>query len=70
MMGRAKREEPGMDEQRIAGLSARIGDLRKWLSSDVLRLEERINRIERRLEERMDRRFAALEERFDRRSRR
>jgi hypothetical protein len=66
----AKQEENRMDEQRFAGLSARISDVRKWLSDDVLRLEERVSRIERRLEERMDRRFAALDERIDRRSRR
>lgn len=57
-----------MDEQRFAGLSARIGEVSKWLGNDVLRLEQRINRLEQRLEERMDRRFAALDERLDRRN--
>jgi hypothetical protein len=55
-----------MDEQRFVGLSARVSDVRKWLSQDVLRLEERVSRIEQRLEERMDRRFALIEERIDR----
>ena len=55
-----------MDEQRFAGLSARIGDVSKWLSNDVRRLEQRVNRLEQRLEERMDRRFALLDERIDR----
>jgi hypothetical protein len=63
--------EVEMDEQRFAGLSARISEVTKWMSNDVLRLEERVSRIEQRLEERMDRRFAALDERIDRsRSRR
>jgi len=55
-----------MDEQRFAGLSARIGEVSKWLSNDVFRLEQRVNRLEERLEERMDRRFASLDERIDR----
>jgi hypothetical protein len=55
-----------MDEQRFAGLSARISEVTKWIGNDVLRLEERVNRVEQRLEERMDRRFAALDERIDR----
>ena len=55
-----------MDEQRFAGLGARISEVSKWISSDVLRLEQRLNRVEQRLEERMDRRFAALDERIDR----
>jgi hypothetical protein len=55
-----------MDEQRFAGLSARIGEVSKWLGNDVLRLEQRINRLEQRLEERMDRRFALVEEKIDR----
>ena len=55
-----------MDEQRFAGLSARISEVTKWMSKDVLRLEERVSRIEQRLEERMDRRFSLLEERIDR----
>ena len=60
-----------MDEQRFAGLSARINEVTKWIGNDVLRLEKRINRVEQRLEERMDRRLAHLEERIDRsRSRR
>ena len=63
----AKREEKGeMDEQRFAGLSARISEVTKWMSNDVLRLEERVSRIEQRLEERIDRKFAALDERIDR----
>jgi hypothetical protein len=55
-----------MDEQRFGGLSARISEVTKWMGNDVLRLEERLGRIEQRLEERMDRRFAHLEERIDR----
>jgi hypothetical protein len=55
-----------MDEQGFAGLSARIGEVSKWFSNDVLRLEQRVNRLEQRLEERMDRRFALIEERIDR----
>lgn len=56
-----------MDDVRFEGLSARISEVSKWLSNDVLRLEQRIGRLEQRLEERMDRRFDFLEERIDRR---
>jgi hypothetical protein len=55
-----------MDEQRFGGLSARISEVTKWMGNDVLRLEERLSRIEQRFEESMDRRFTALDERIDR----
>jgi hypothetical protein len=55
-----------MDDQRFKGLSEWIREVSKWMSNDVLRLEQRIGRVEQRLEERMDRRFALLEERIDR----
>jgi hypothetical protein len=55
-----------MDEQRFGGLSARISEVTKWMGNDILRLEERLSRIEQRLEERMDRRFTALDKRIDR----
>ena len=54
-----------MDDSRLRGLSAWIGEVSKWLRHDVLRLERRIDRVEQRLEERMDRRFSLLDERID-----
>jgi hypothetical protein len=55
-----------MDDARLKGLSAWITEVSKWMSNDVLRLEQRIGRVEQRLEERMDRRLAYLEERIER----
>ena len=65
-MSKRKAGKIEMDDTRFEGLSARIGEVSKWLSNDVLRLEQRIGRLEQRLEERMDRRFTHLDERIDR----
>jgi hypothetical protein len=59
-----------MENKRLAGLSEWIGEVSKWMRKDVLRLEQRIDRVEQRLEERLDRRFSLLDERIDRGKRR
>jgi hypothetical protein len=65
-MSKRKAGKIEMDDTRFKGLSARISEVSKWFSNDVLRLEKRIGRLEQSLEERMDRRFGFLEERIDR----
>ena len=65
-MSSRETERIEMDDPRFKGLSAWISEVSRWMRNDVLRLEQRIARLEQRLEERMDRRFALLEERIDR----
>lgn len=65
-MSKRKAGKIEMDDTRFEGLSARISEVSKWFSNDVLRLEKRIGRLEQSLEERMDRRFGFLEEGIDR----
>jgi hypothetical protein len=69
MAAAATGKEAGMTELsdgRLKGLSKWISEVSTRMWQDFIRLDKRIDWVERRLEERMDRKFAHVDERIDR----